>query len=125
PLFQGLGATELDAIATHLSVRPFATGDVLIYQGIWSGLLFILRTGIAQISVVAETGHGEDERTVPLRRLVSGECFGEMSLITGAAPSATVQALTDGQAWMLSQQDFLQLAMSHPRLSHNINAILS
>jgi NTE family protein len=125
PLFQGLGAADLDAIATRLSVRPFATGDVLIHQDVWSGLLYILRSGIVQISVVAETGPGEDGRTVPLRRLVSGECFGEMSLITGAAPSATVQALTDGEAWTLSQQDFLQLAMAHPRLSHNINAILS
>lgn len=125
PLFQGLGAADLDAIATRLSVRPFATGDVLIRQGVWSGQLFILRTGIVQISVVAETGQGEEERTVPLRRLVSGDCFGEMSLITGSAPSATVQALTDGEAWMLSQQDFLQLAMAHPRFSLNINAILS
>jgi NTE family protein len=125
PLFQGLAATDLDAIATRLSVRPFATGDVLITQGSWSGQLFILRTGIVQISVVAEAGPGEEERTVPLRRLVSGDCFGEMSLITGSAPSATVQALTDGEAWTLSQQDFLQLAMAHARLSYNINAILS
>ncbi len=128
PLFQGLGTADLDAIATRLSVRPFAAGDVLIRQGVWSGQLFILRTGIVQISVVTETGSGlggDEERTVPLRRLVSGECFGEMSLITGAAPSATVQALTAGEAWTLSQQDFLQLAMAHARLSYNINAILS
>jgi NTE family protein len=98
----------------------------LIQQGVWSGQLFILRTGIVQISVSTETNlAGDDERTVPLRRLVSGECFGEMSLITGAAPSATVQALTSGEAWTLSQQDFLQLSMAHARLSYNINAILS
>lgn len=124
-LFQGLEVADLEAIATRLSVRPFAAGDVLIRQGAWSGQLFILRAGIVQISVVTEAGPGEEERTVPLRRLVSGECFGEMSLITGAAPSATVQALTAGEAWTLSQQDFLQLAMAHARLSYNINAILS
>ena len=124
-LFQGLGAADLDAIAIRLSTRPFAAGDVLIRQAVWSGQLFILRSGVVQISVVAEAEQHEQERTVPLRRLVSGECFGEMSLITGSAPSATVQALTDGEAWTLSQQDFLQLAMGHPRLSHNINGILS
>lgn len=124
-LFQGLGDADLDAIATRLGVRQFAPGDVLIQQGIWSGQLFILRGGVVQISVVAESEHHDAERTVPLRRLVSGECFGEMSLITGAAPSATAQALTEGEAWMLSQQDFLQLAMAHPRFSHNINGILS
>lgn len=125
PLFQGLGATDLEAIATRLSLRPFAAGDLLIRQGAWSGQLYVLRSGVVQISVTTEASHGEGERTVPLRRLVSGECFGEMSLITGDAPSATVQALTDGEAWTLNQQDFLQLAMAHPRFSHNINAILS
>lgn len=124
-LFQGLDPADLDAIATRLGVQSFAAGDVLIHQGVWSGQLYVLRTGIVQISVVADSEHGESERTVPLRRLVSGECFGEMSLITGAAPSATVQALTEGEAWILSQQDFLQLAMAHPLFSLNINSILS
>jgi NTE family protein len=62
---------------------------------------------------------------VALRRLVAGDCFGEMSLITGQLPSATARALTDGEAWTLDQATFMRLVTAQPQLSRNINAILS
>lgn len=123
PLFQGLGQAELDAIGARLALRPVVAGETLIHQGQWCGQLFIIRTGIVEISL--EGTVDEEQREVTLRRLVGGECFGEMSLITGAPPSATATALTDGEVWTLSQQDFLQLALAQPELSRNISAILS
>lgn len=119
PLFGGLSVADREAITERLTLRPVTAGERLIRQGVWSGTLFILRTGIVEISLEAADG----ER--PLRRLVSGECFGEMSLITGAPPSATVRALTDGEVWTLSHQDFRQLAVAQPALSRNVSAILS
>lgn len=122
-LFRGLGPAELDAIGARLASRTVTAGETLIRQGEWSGELFIVGRGVVEISVEGR----DDERTeeVTLRRLVTGDCFGEMSLITGAPPSATVTALTDGDVWTLSQQDFLQLALGQPELSRNISAILS
>lgn len=122
-LFKGLGGPELEAISARLTTRPFSAGDTLIRQGMWSGELFIVRRGVVEISVEGEDGEHQGE--VTLRRLVTGDCFGEMSLITGAPPSATVNALTDGEAWTLAQEDFLHLALSQPELSRNISAILS
>lgn len=130
-LFHGLSDTDLESIAARLTVRPFGAGEILIRQGLWAGALFIIRAGIVQISLEVDEGgvaSGPDAptaRVAPLRRLVSGDCFGEMSLITGTPPSATARALTDGEVWVLSQPDFLQLAMAHARLSFNINGILS
>ena len=74
---------------------------------------------------MSSESHSLDTREVPLRRLVSGECFGEMSLITGGLPSATVRALTDVEAWTLNQQDFERFVRDHPSLTRNINVILS
>ena len=130
-LFQGLPETDLASIAARLTLRPFSAGEFLIRQGVWAGALFIIRAGIVQISLeVDEDGIATPSGTVPtrvmpLRRLVSGDCFGEMSLITGDLPSATARALTDGEVWVLAQDDFVQLSMSHARLSYNINGILS
>ena len=123
PLFKGLGRAELDAIAERLDLRRVSAGDVLISQGVWCGELFIIRTGVVEISL--ESSGGAQRSAMPLRRLVAGECFGEMSLITGALPSATARALADGEVWALSQPDFLQLALAQPELSRNISAILS
>lgn len=130
-LFQGLPEGDLESIAARLTPRTFSAGEVLIKQGQWAGALFILRSGIVQINLELDDAGLAVEpgqpaaRVAPLRRLVSGDCFGEMSLITGTPPSATARALTDGEVWALTQQDFLQLAMTHSRLSFNINGILS
>jgi len=127
-LFRGLGAEGLSRIAGQLTVRPVAAGEILIRQGIWHGALYIIRTGIVQISlepdIAADTGEG-DKPALPLRRLVAGECFGEMSLITGHPPSATARALTDGEVWTIDHDGFSRLVMAQPELSRNINAILS
>lgn len=126
-LFRGLGSEGLSRIAGQLAVRPFAAGEVLIHQGVWRGALFIIRTGIIQISLEPEAGidGGDPKLPLPLRRLLAGECFGEMSLITGHAPSATARALTDGEVWTLDQESFARLVTAQPELSRNINTILS
>ena len=127
-LFRNLGPVGLAEIADQLTVRPFRAGEILIEQGVWHGALFILRTGIVQISLDADARPGEDKTpgsAVALRRLVAGDCFGEMSLITGQLPSATALALTDGEAWTLDQSTFMHLVTAQPELSRNINAILS
>lgn len=126
-LFRGLGTDGLSRIAGELAVRPFAAGEVLIHQGDWRGALFIIRTGIVQISLEPEAGFdgGDPMLPLPLRRLLAGECFGEMSLITGHPPSATARALTDGEVWILDQERFSRLVTAQPELSRNINTILS
>ena len=115
-LFQGLDAAAIEAISTRLHRRAFTAGDVLIEQDRWSGELFILRSGVAQVGITRETtretlyGLPESARQeIFLRRLVGGDLVGEMSLITGSPPSATVRALTDGDLWALGHDDFHRL----------------
>jgi CRP-like cAMP-binding protein len=60
-----------------------------------------------------------------IAQLGPGECFGEMSLITGEPPSATVCADDEITVWALSEEDFLTLIRTCPTLLQNINAILS
>lgn len=132
-LFAGLDTASLEAIARRLILRSFGAGEALIQQDRWCGELFILRSGVAQVrygqsAADAVTAPGDPDAAaneVVLRRLVSGDCFGEMSLITGDLPSATVRAITDGDAWALSQDDFDQLATDYPGILRNINVILS
>ena len=132
-LFAGLDPEATAAIAARLQLHTFAPGDVLIREGRPCGELFILRSGVMQVSRTPNTVDiatiDDDENPalhdVLLRRLVAGDCFGEMSLITGALPSATVRALTDGEAWALGAADFTALASGYPSLARNINIILS
>src|SRR5258708_35022220 len=54
-----------------------------------------------------------------------GECFGEVSLLTGESQAATVRAEEDTTVWSLTQADFLALIEAYPTLLRNINRILS
>jgi NTE family protein len=121
-LFEGLSEADLQEALAHTSVRQFLAGDVLIRQDVWCGQLFILRDGVVQVVVEKQQITGELE--VPIARLSAGDVFGEVSLVTGAPPSATVRAITDGQALVLAQQDFLQLVIDLPEFSRRINTIL-
>src|SRR5205085_12299082 len=72
--------------------------------------------------VTATTVHGD---TRSLARLVTGDCVGEMSLLTGSPASATVTALADSELWALGHADFLELLATCPTLARNMAVILS
>ncbi len=130
-LFRNLQPDETAAILNRLQPASFARGSRIMEHGIWHGLLYIIASG--QVSVLlqeeAENSHrasqANETNTLVVARLGPGECFGEMSLITGEPPSATIRAEEDTQLWALPQADFLTLVGSCPTLLRNINTILS
>lgn len=129
PLFAGLDSVTLAAIADQGVRQPMTSGEALIREGVWCGKLFVILHGVVRVSVIAmrhdDRALESASQEVDLRRLVPGDCFGEMSLLTGDLPSATVQALTDGEVWTLSQPDFLRLTLAYPALARNVGIILS
>lgn len=116
-LFRNLQPHETTAILAHLRPVSVARGFHVIERNVWHGLFYIIASG--QVSVLLQ----EEAEAITL--LGAGECFGEMSLITGELPSATIRAEEDAQLWALSQVDFLELVGSCRTLLHNINTILS
>src|SRR6267142_1146535 len=85
-IFQTLGEEEREAVASRLERRRFRGGETVFKEGDPSDGLYVVHSG--EISVVAEGGGG---RRV-LARLGAGECFGEMSLLTGEPRSTSVYA---------------------------------
>ncbi len=129
-LFRNLQAGETAMILAHLHIAHYKQGDRILERGTWHGRLHIIASGLVSVDVspqVAEsTGDGRNElRPYIVARLGSGECFGEMSLITGEPPTATIRAERDTTLWSLSQTDFLTLIGACPTLLQNINTILS
>src|SRR5581483_2601882 len=121
-LFRNLQPDEARAIIGRLRVITYPRGQRIIERGVLHGQLYILATGA--VSVLLQEG-AEALAEVTLERLGPGECFGEMSLITGEVPTATVRAEQDSTLWSLSQSDFLMLVGDCPTLSRNINHVLS
>jgi NTE family protein len=119
-LLAGLPPEELQRVQSRLSATTCEAGAVLLSQGSWAGVLYILRTGM--LSVDLETADGELRH---LNRLIPGECAGEMSLLTGSPASATVSTLVDSDLWTLRHADFVELLATCPGLARNVSVVLS
>ncbi len=129
PLFRNLQAHETANIIARLQPISFTRGERILESGVWHGQLYIIASGLVSI-LLREGGPTpstalEEHAPLAVAQLGPGECFGEMSLITGEPPSATVRAEQDTMLWALPQADFLALVGTCPTLVHNINAILA
>lgn len=126
-LFRSLQPDEIAAVIARLQLVNYERGTHILQRGIWHGQLYIVVSG--QVSVLVMEGVGNEQApempTSIIAQLGPGECFGEMSLITGDPPGATIRAERNTVLWSLTHQDFIYLLSTCPTLLHNINAILS
>jgi predicted acylesterase/phospholipase RssA/CRP-like cAMP-binding protein len=120
-LFRDLQPHEATAIIARLRSARYVRGERVLERGVWHGQLYLVASG--RVSVMLQ--EHEDVEPVVVASLGPGECFGEMSLITGEPPTATIRVEQDTLLWSLPQADFLSLVGSCPTLLLNINTILS
>jgi len=119
-IFQGLSDDELAYLSRHIIRRPFMSGESLLETGRQAPGIFVIGAGLVSAIVTDEAGHEREVAT-----LGRGECVGEIALMTGEPCSATVKAITDGEAQLLERDDFLELVEHHPALWRNVGRILS
>jgi small-conductance mechanosensitive channel/CRP-like cAMP-binding protein len=92
-LFQCLSDAQIDGLLAHSKLNHFGRGERVIEEGAAGDSMFLLLRGTAQVSV-AQNG-----TAIRVGLLRSGDCFGEMSLLTGERRTATVRA--DGDCYVL------------------------
>ncbi len=88
-LFQCLSDSQLENIVRHAHLDQFGRGERIIEEGAAGASMFVMLQGTAQVSV------SKNGSTIPVATLRSGDCFGEMSLLTGERRSATIHAQND------------------------------
>src|SRR5690348_4740960 len=89
PILRLLEADDLTRLASSMRRFSFAPGELIVRQGEPGESMYFLGKG--KVSVLFNSGDGV-ERQVAL--MSAGEFFGELSLLTGEARSATVQAVS-------------------------------
>jgi CRP-like cAMP-binding protein len=88
-LFEALEAKELAELASHVSPKSLEPDEVLFAEGGTEATLFIVASGILQIS---QSTKFSGQQTVGF--VGAGDYIGEVSLLTGAPYAATATART-------------------------------
>lgn len=117
-LFRGEEPESLDWVLNSCRMRSLVPGEVLLEPDRDNNALYIILTGRAEVRFTADD---------PCSRvfLDSGECAGEMSIIEGRRPSATVTAYSHCQALTIDADIVWALIDRSPVVARNLLHILS
>ncbi len=104
-------AKQIDLLATYMDAYSVPRGAIIIREGGRGGHLVLIAEG--KVAVIKD-----DSSATPkvMTTLGPGKTFGEMSLLDGGPPSATVAAATHATLLALSQRNLDRLIDKAPRL---------
>lgn len=118
-LFQPLGDEELELAASRFRQLHYAAGERLIEEGSPGDSFFVIDRG--EVEVTKQLG---GKRRL-LARLMEGQFFGEMALLTGEPRSATVVAVTDADVFTIDRAGFHEVLVTNPAVAVDISTVLS
>ena len=118
-IFDDFTSEERAAIAAKLVVRLYNEGETLVEPGVVLQSLFIVGNGV--LSFTREEVEGEIE----LLRIGPGEHFGEIGLLTGAAATARISALTATTVYELAKGNLTPVLEARPEVAHALGRALA
>jgi CRP/FNR family transcriptional regulator, cyclic AMP receptor protein len=112
PVFETLGADDLDQVARVAVPRLFEAGEVVFREGDESDTCYVVRSGHAR----AVRAH-PDGRTITLASFGPGDIFGELAMFDNERRSATVEVTDRVEAVAVLGADMRRLMHEHSDLS--------
>jgi CRP-like cAMP-binding protein len=120
PLFRNLDADTLRLLASSAHLRRCVAGEEIVQQDLPANAVYVIVKGRASVSVAARDG-----RVLILRDIGEDEIIGEVSLLDGGLPSATVTALTSLELVVVDRQSFMNLLQERPRIAVALLPVLA
>ena len=104
-LFADLSPSQLQAIAHSHEEDVFAAGERVLRRGLSGGNFYVILEGEAAVEIDGEERH----------RLARGDFFGEISALTGEAPTADVVAATVLRCLVIPAAQLERLLLDRPQ----------
>jgi len=119
PLFACLGDEQIEGLIKNADGNHFGRGEAVIEEASDGDSMFILLRGTAQVTVQ------KNGALVRVGALREGDCFGEMSLLTGEKRTATVRAEKDCEVLEISKAVMGELLRASPQCLDQLSALLA
>src|SRR6266536_1123272 len=107
-LFECLSDAQIESLVQQSQVANFGRGERVIREGAEGDSMFVLLRGAAKVSI------SRNGTSIPVATLSAGNCFGEMSLLTGERRTATVRAETDCHVMEISKPVMAEVLRDSP-----------
>ena len=120
PLFRDLDADTLGLLAGLARLRRCLAGEEIVRKDVPADAVYVIVKGRASVSVAARDG-----RVLTLREIGESEIIGEVSLLDGGLPSATVTAVTNLELIVVERQSFLNLLEERPKIAVALLPVLA
>lgn len=112
-LFDGMSDEELTASAALFEPIRRVAGERVTKEADFGYSLFLVVSGRLSVGVGGDI----------VDHLEAGDCFGEVSLVTGEPRNATVTALEGCELGKIMIWDFTELTANNPTLAARVKAI--
>jgi hypothetical protein len=111
PLFRSLKREELVALIGGLRLLAFEPGQIIVAEGESGASLFVLTSGTVRAYV-----RNAALQQVQVRRLKEGDFFGEISVLSGGARTATITAASRCELLELDKPALDRISETHPHV---------
>ena len=119
PLFETMGDEHVQMVIDRCHTQHFGRGEAIIREGVLGASMFVLVSGEASVSL---GGVGHATRVATLN---AGDCFGEMSLLTGEKRSASVLAISDCNVLEITKPIFAEIVAQDEGLLPRLSELLA
>ena len=120
PLFRNLDDETLSALAALARIRLCDAGETIVEQDLPADAVYVILNGSATVSVSTRDG-----RSLTLREIGRTEIIGEVSLLDGGLPSATVTAVKKTELISIDRRSFMSLVEERPKIAVALLPVLA
>ncbi len=119
PVFATMGEAQIQMLVSYCPAQHYGRGEVIIREGAKGTSMFVLIKGEAGVTV------RPDENPTWVATLRGGDCFGEMSLLTGEKRSASVIASSDCEVMEITKPVFAEIVNQDPAILTRLSELLA
>jgi CRP-like cAMP-binding protein len=120
PVFRALPASVLGRLAQEIRIETFSQGQVVVEKGTLGRAFYIVHSGALEV-----VDYADQEVSSVITRLKPRDCFGEMSLLTGALSAATVVSVAPVTLLSLPKEAFDRLLRENAYLASAFTRLLA
>jgi len=120
PFLSRLPKELASELVSECTMRQYGDGQIILMQGVVGEHLYLVGEGLVEVARQGKNG----EETV-LVTLNVGECFGEMSILTGDTTTAEVRARGSAAILSIHKDKLEPLMMKRPALSREFSKLLA